>query len=110
MCGIAVMLRLSEARADKAALERMTASLRHRGPDGDGMHIAGSVGLGFRRLSIEHRAVIVLVHYLDLPVDVAAEALGVPVGTVRSRLHHAMRGYRAAIEADLRPAEKAAAR
>ena len=58
---------------------------------------------GFRRLSIEHRAVIVLFHYLDLPVETIAESLGVPIGTVRSRLHHAMRGLRAAIEADTRP-------
>jgi RNA polymerase sigma-70 factor, ECF subfamily len=57
----------------------------------------------FRRLSIEHRAVIVLVHYLDLPVETAAESLGIPIGTVRSRLHHAMRGLRSAIEADARP-------
>ena len=33
-----------------------------------------------------------------------AEVLGVPVGTVRSRLHHAMRGLRAALDADARPA------
>ncbi len=59
---------------------------------------------GFRRLSIDHRAVVVLHHYLDLPLDEVAETLGVPVGTVRSRLHHAMRGLRAALEADARPA------
>ena len=59
---------------------------------------------GFRRLSIDHRAVVVLHHYLDLPLDEVADALGVPVGTVRSRLHHAMRGLRAALEADARPA------
>jgi RNA polymerase sigma-70 factor, ECF subfamily len=64
----------------------------------------------FRRLSIEHRAVVVLVHYLDLPVETAAESLGVPIGTVRSRLHHAMRGLRAAIEADARPAAREATR
>lgn len=58
---------------------------------------------GFRRLSIDHRAVVVLHHYLDLPLDEVADALGVPVGTVRSRLHHAMRGLRAALDADLRP-------
>jgi RNA polymerase sigma-70 factor (ECF subfamily) len=58
---------------------------------------------GFRRLSIDHRAVVVLHHYLDLSLDEVAEALGVPVGTVRSRLHHAMRGLRAALDADLRP-------
>jgi len=65
---------------------------------------------GFRRLSIDHRAVVVLHHYLDLPLDEVAEALGVPVGTVRSRLHYAMRGLRAALEADARPASREAAR
>lgn len=59
---------------------------------------------GFRRLSVEHRAVVVLHHYLDLPLDQVAEVLGVPIGTVRSRLFHAMRGLRAALEADARPA------
>ena len=58
---------------------------------------------GFRRLSIDHRAVVVLHHYLDLPLDEVAIALGVPVGTVRSRLHHAMRALRAALDADARP-------
>ena len=58
---------------------------------------------GFRRLSIDHRVVVVLHHYLDMPLDGIAETLGVPVGTVRSRLHHAMRGLRAALEADARP-------
>jgi RNA polymerase sigma-70 factor (ECF subfamily) len=65
---------------------------------------------GFRRLSIEHRAVVVLHHYADLPLDEVAEILGVPVGTVRSRLFHAMRGLRAALEADARPAVREVAR
>ena len=64
---------------------------------------------GFRRLSIEHRAVVVLHHYLDMPLDEVADTLGVPAGTVRSRLHHAMRGLRAALEADARPAAREAA-
>jgi RNA polymerase sigma-70 factor (ECF subfamily) len=63
---------------------------------------------GFRRLSLDHRAVVVLYHYLDMPVDEVAETLGVPVGTVRSRLHHAMRGLRAALEADARPVRREA--
>ena len=58
---------------------------------------------GFRRLSIDHRTVLVLYHYLDLPLDEIARILEVPVGTAHSRLHHAMRGLRAALEADLRP-------
>ena len=65
---------------------------------------------GFRRLSIEHRAVVVLHHYLDMPLDEVAETLGVPVGTVRSRLHHAMRGLRAALDADARPTPREATR
>ena len=65
---------------------------------------------GFRRLSIDHRAVVVLHHYLDLPLDRVAETLGVPVGTVRSRLHHAMRGLRAALDADARPPAREVAR
>jgi len=64
---------------------------------------------GFRRLSIDHRAVVVLHHYLDLSLPDVADALGVPEGTVRSRLHHAMRGLRAALDADARPAKREAA-
>ena len=64
---------------------------------------------GFRRLSIDHRAVVVLHHYLDLPLEEVAETLGVPIGTVRSRIHYAMRGLRAALDADARPAKREAA-
>jgi RNA polymerase sigma-70 factor (ECF subfamily) len=65
---------------------------------------------GFRRLSIDHRAVVVLHHYLELPLEMVADVLGVPIGTVRSRLHHAMRGLRAALDADARPAAQEAVR
>ena len=65
---------------------------------------------GFRRLSIDHRAVVVLHHYLDLPLEQVAETLGIPLGTVRSRLLHAMRGLRAALDADARPAAQEASR
>jgi RNA polymerase sigma-70 factor (ECF subfamily) len=64
----------------------------------------------FRRLSLEHRAVLVLHHYLDLPLDRVAEMIGIPVGTAYSRLHYAMRGMRAALDADARPVPKEAAR
>jgi RNA polymerase sigma-70 factor, ECF subfamily len=64
---------------------------------------------GFRRLSIDHRAVVVLHHYLDLPLSEVADVLGLPAGTVRSRLHHAMRGLRAALDADARPTAREAA-
>jgi len=65
---------------------------------------------GFRRLSIDQRAVVVLHHYLDLPLDRVAEILGIPAGTAHSRLHHAMRGLRAALDADSRPPVREVAR
>ena len=64
---------------------------------------------GFRHLSLDHRTVVVLHHYLDLPLTEVAEALGVPVGTATSRLHYAMRGLRAALDADARPKARKAA-
>jgi RNA polymerase sigma-70 factor (ECF subfamily) len=57
----------------------------------------------FRKLTTEQRAVIVLQYYRDLTLTDIAEVLGVPIGTVRSRLHYAKRILRAAIEADARP-------
>jgi len=60
-----------------------------------------------RRLSVDHRAVLVLHHYADIPLDRVAQILEIPVGTVYSRLHHAMRAMRAALDADARPAAEA---
>lgn len=64
---------------------------------------------GFSQLSIDHRTVVVLHHYLELPLERVAEILGVPTGTVYSRLHYAMRGLRAAIDADARSTAREAA-
>ena len=65
---------------------------------------------GFRRLSVDHRAVVVLHHYLDMTVEEVAQTLGIPAGTARSRLHYAMRALRSALEADARPATREVAR
>ena len=59
---------------------------------------------GFRRLKPDHRAVIVLHYYLDLSLVEVASATGAPLGTVKSRIHHATRALRAALEADARGA------
>jgi len=63
----------------------------------------------FRRLSFEHRTVVVLRHYQHLSLDEVSAALEIPVGTVASRLHYAMRELRSAIQADARPGERRAA-
>jgi RNA polymerase sigma-70 factor (ECF subfamily) len=56
----------------------------------------------FGRLSIDHRTVVVLHHYLGLTVEEAATTIGIPVGTAKSRLHYATEALRAALEADAR--------
>ena len=58
---------------------------------------------GFRRLDPDQRTVLVLHYYLGLSLDEIADALGVPPGTVRSRLHRATQAMRAALDADARP-------
>jgi RNA polymerase sigma-70 factor (ECF subfamily) len=52
----------------------------------------------FRGLSPEHRAVFVMHHHAGLPLAAIAEVVGVPIGTVKSRLHHSIRNLRAALE------------
>src|SRR5712692_1533380 len=53
MCAICGIVNFNAAdRVDGALVERMTATLAHRGPDDEGYFIEGPVGLGHRRLSI----------------------------------------------------------
>src|SRR5262245_51207130 len=52
MCGIAALLKTTGEPAVAAEMTPMVASLAHRGPDGAGIHCAGPVALGHRRLSI----------------------------------------------------------
>lgn len=52
MCGIAGILQLDGSAPSKEVLVKMTRTLSHRGPDGEGFYLKGAVGLGHRRLSI----------------------------------------------------------
>jgi RNA polymerase sigma-70 factor (ECF subfamily) len=73
------------------------------GPDGTGnLADRDQIERGFRRLKSEHRTVVVLHFYAGLPVPEIAETLGIPAGTVKSRLHYAIAALRAALEADAR--------
>ncbi len=56
----------------------------------------------FAALRIDQRAVLVLLYYEGLSVVEIADALGISVGTVKSRLHGARQAMRAAIDADAR--------
>jgi RNA polymerase sigma-70 factor (ECF subfamily) len=57
------------------------------------------IGRAVRTLSPEHREVIVLRFYADLTVEQIAERTGARVGTVKSRLHYALRHLRNDVEA-----------
>jgi RNA polymerase sigma factor (sigma-70 family) len=55
---------------------------------------------GFRRLSLDHRAVVVMHYYLDLSIEDTAAALDISVGTAKSRLNRAMAKLRIALQSD----------
>ena len=76
---------------------------RHADDDIERLTDRDRIERGFCRLSAEQRAVMVLKHFVGLGDDEMADVLGVPVGTIRSRLFYGMRTLRAAIDADERP-------
>ena len=57
-------------------------------------------------LTADHRVVVVLPYLLDLPIEAIAERTGTPAGTVKSRLHHALRELRAAFDAAAREPDR----
>jgi RNA polymerase sigma factor (sigma-70 family) len=97
-----------ECYAEARRRRRWTASitvLRYEPQDGgDTLSVDDRDQLerAFRRLTLEQRAVLVFHRYLGLPLPEVATRLGVPLGTVKSRLHHATSALRASLEADER--------
>lgn len=72
------------------------------GDDGRDLFLRDEIDRGFRRLTPELRAALVAHHYLGLRDAEAAEMLGIPTGTYKSRLHRATGALRAALEAEER--------
>lgn len=62
------------------------------------LHYQDLVQRGLTQLSLDHRSVIVLHDLEDLPQKEVAEILGIPVGTVKSRLFHARAAMRQFLE------------
>jgi RNA polymerase sigma-70 factor, ECF subfamily len=61
-------------------------------------HDRDAIGRAMSRLSPDHRIVVALRYFQDLPIDEIAARLGVPAGTVQSRLHYALERLQAGIE------------
>ena len=78
--------------------------------DHDRATIDGLEGIGLRdeldralaRLSPDQRTILVLAYYADLSLADVSAALGIPIGTAKSRLHRAANALRAALAADQR--------
>ena len=52
MCGITGFINTNNAPVSPVILKKMTDSIAHRGPDGEGHWIEGNVGIGHRRLAV----------------------------------------------------------
>ena len=85
MCGLSGFVSLDHRRADPEIVRRMTATLRHRGPDDEGYHVDGPVALGHRRLTI---------------IDLATghQPIANETGTVHAILNGEIYNYRALAE------------
>jgi RNA polymerase sigma-70 factor (ECF subfamily) len=96
----------AEARSDRRWVARVRVIPRDISLEPD---VARSVAArdelegAFRRLTPEQRAIVVLHHHLGYPLTEIAETLGIPNGTARSRLHHAVRQLRAALGDEGKP-------
>jgi len=72
-------------------------------PDGAaGLADRDLIERGLRRLTVPQQTILVLTYYLGLSPSETADALEIPVGTAKSRLHYAIEALRAALAADER--------
>ncbi len=84
------------ARRRQERLGERLASLRQEHPVVEETQVLSlAVAKGLDTLPDDQRQVVVLRFYADLPVRGIAEQLGIPEGTVKSRLHTAVRALRA---------------
>jgi RNA polymerase sigma-70 factor (ECF subfamily) len=67
-------------------------------PAGPDIGLRITVGGALADLDPDHRVVVVLRYWADLTVDEIADRVGVPPGTVKSRLHHALRALAPTLE------------
>jgi RNA polymerase sigma factor (sigma-70 family) len=96
-----VLRRRSESLADEAELAQLAAT--DPGPENAALAQAKREELlvAISQLSLAHRETLALAFGQEMPAAEIAEALGVPIGTVRSRLRDAKRLLRAALSVTL---------
>jgi RNA polymerase sigma-70 factor, ECF subfamily len=92
-----------KARAWRDAVRWIASEEPSTGEGSDRLADRDELEHAFVELTPEHRAVLALRYYADLSLNQIAEVLEIPVGTVGSRLNHAMQRLRAALERERRP-------
>lgn len=93
-----------QAKRERRRIE-VEGQVRPLGEGGDPGHelaLRDELRRGFARLPVDQRTVLVLHHYAGYSFPEIAEALDLPVGTVKSRIHRATNAMRAALMADAR--------
>ena len=97
-----VAVDMLRARSVRPRLAPESGRRRRSSVDG-GAGVDGAVDTALQRMvlldalsqvSPEHRGVVLLAVVRDRPYADVAAALDIPVGTVKSRVHHALRGMR----------------
>ncbi|CAN5702589.1 sigma-70 family RNA polymerase sigma factor [soil metagenome] len=83
--------------AARAENELAANGASHSSPDGVGLDLTVAI----RRLPLEQRLAVSLHYGEDLAVEEVAAVLGVPAGTIKSRLHNARRTLRTYLEGDI---------
>jgi len=61
------------------------------------------VETALQELDPGHRAVVALHYLLGMPLPAVASSLGIPLGTAKSRLHHALRAMRVTVATEPEP-------
>ena len=84
-------------RARRQAAD-LSAELASPGDPTSGVDDRDEIRRAMARLSADHRIVVALRFFADLPIDEIARRVGVPSGTVNSRLHHALRQLRQGVD------------
>lgn len=86
-----VGLNWARSRYRKQSREILRSQPAASGRSNEGDFRDGDIEKVLRRLPLDQRAVVVLRYYLDWTHDQIGIALGIPVGTVKSRLHRALK-------------------
>lgn len=98
---VAARIVIDEQRARRARPPEVRADVLAQLPASDELDRAmesWQVAEAFQALSVEHRAALVETYYLGRTVTEAAAVLGIPVGTVKSRVYYGLRALRLALE------------